>query len=123
MTTLCYFNCANDTIGEPVSDYDKGGYGCALEGLLGLLGCDDKAAQYVTDDAKETPPLLTGWLVVSDGEDDDSIYSDGKLMATVQKKEAWWSSRGFWQATATLHDGRVLSSKGANLELSYDSWG
>ena len=117
MTTLCYFNCADDTIGEPVSDDDKGGYGCALEGLLGLLGCDDKAAQYITDDAKETPPLLTGWVVVSDGEGDDSVYLDGKLMATVQ-----WSSRGCWQATATLHDGRVVHSKGANLELSYDSW-
>ena len=54
-------------------DDEKGGYGAALESLCTLLGCTDKAAQYITDNAKETPPLLTGWVVAGDGEGDDYI--------------------------------------------------
>jgi len=103
----------------PIASENKGGYGKALEWLAGLLGCTDGLWQQLCDEpvGDVQPEQRTGWCVVGDGEGEDRIYNDAKLLATVQ-----WSSRAFWHATAYLADGSTLYSKGANVELACEPW-
>lgn len=123
--------------GTHVPDDCKGGYGLALERLVGVvLGADDDGdvdlRQQLCDgpvenlgytpDANEQPltvkPEFDGWVDVGDGEGNDAIYHNYKLMATIA-----WSARGFWHATCHLADGRgVLHSMGANHEMECETW-